>query len=56
MIFISSKNSSITKNSQYVEIENQPNGNSAYQELTVTAYQELTVPESDRHYHNLTLK
>lgn len=38
MIFISSKNSSITKNSPYVEIENQPNGNSAYQELTVTAY------------------
>lgn len=56
MIFTSSKNSSIIKTSQYVEMENQPNGNSAYQELTVTAYQELTLPESDKTYNNLSLQ
>ena len=48
MIFISSKNSSVAINSQYVEIENQPAGNSTYQELTV--------PKADKAYHNLSLK
>ena len=43
---ISGKNITSTTDSPYAEIENQPSGDSTYQELT----------ESDKDYHNLALQ
>nr|XP_022311643.1 multiple epidermal growth factor-like domains protein 10 [Crassostrea virginica] len=55
-LFISKPNSSNPKDAPYGEIENQRNGDSTYQELSMTSGQELTRSEPDKAYQNLALQ